>query len=453
VSSSRATRRRDFLLASLGAAVCLTLAVAAAPAGAGARGAAPGVATGGDRSAKVFDPGYVHDVAFTVAPEHVDALRAGATERVPATMAFDGVTVDRIGLRLKGGFASRRELDQKAGFSIKTDRFVDKQDLHGIDRFTLGNSIADHSFVGEQVAYDVWRAAGIPAPRTALANVTFNGERYGLYVLREGYDKDFLRRHFADPDGNLYECPGDLDISDQRMAARTNEDTNDKADIAALAQVVENTPDDAYLAAVGELVDLDQVFRYWAVEALVAHFDGYVAGTNVPFGNTDPAFVIGTEWPNTPNNCYWYHDPRTGKFVVLPHGADWSMGNAIGLVGYLNRNTDPQYLDGEMLGGARFRTLTVPKPGARTIARLTTLPGTEDRLRSNVRWVVERAWNTPKLLARADKIAQLVRSNGPPTGREEWTSESFEEAFALRRSFIEHRAAEVRNELGGQGGG
>jgi hypothetical protein len=185
------------------------------------------------------------------------------------------------------------------------------------------------------------------------------------------------------------------------------------------------------------------------VEALVAHFDGYVAGTNVPFGNTDPAFVIGTEWPNTPNNCYWYHDPRTGKFVVLPHGADWSMGNAIGLVGYLNRNTDPQYLDGEMLGGARFRTLTVPKPGARTIARLTTLPGTEDRLRSNVRWVVERAWNTPKLLARADKIAQLVRSNGPPTSREEWTPESFEEAFARRRSFIEHRAAEVRNARAG----
>ena len=441
-------RRRSIARAAVVA--CLVMATGgllAAPAPARERA----VATGGDRSAKVFDPSFVHDVAFAVAPENVGLLRAGDSTRVPATMVFDRVTVDQIGLRLKGGYASARELDDKPGFSVKTDEYVDGQSIFGIERFTLGNSISDHSFVSEQLSYDVWRAAGIPAPRTALANVTFNGERFGLYVIREGYDKSFLRRHFSDPDGNLYESSiADVDMSDQLMEARTNEDTNDKSDIAALAQVVENTPDDQYVAGVGPLVDLDEVFKYWAVEAIVAHFDGYLAGTNVPFGNTDPTIVIGNDWTN---NYFTYHDPRSDKFVVLPHGADWSMGGAIGLVGLRGGNTDPQYLDEAVLGGARFRTLSVPKPGARTIARFTGLPGTEDRLRRNVLWALKRAWNTRKLLARADKIAELVRANGPPTSREEWTRESFEEVFSRRRTFVENRVAEVRAELGLPAGG
>lgn len=71
----------------------------------------------------------------------------------------------------------------KPGFSIKTDEFVDDQELFGITRFTLGNALWDHSFVNEHLVYETFRAAGIPAPRTALARVTLKTRptvtRYG----------------------------------------------------------------------------------------------------------------------------------------------------------------------------------------------------------------------------------------------------------------------------------
>lgn len=404
------------------------------------------VATNGDRSAKVFDPTYVHTIEFGVAPADLATLGPGSDERVPAAMRFDGVDLDPVGFRIKSGFASAQTLAGKPGFSIKTDEYVKDQALFGIEKFTLGNELTDPSFVAEQIAYDVWRAAGIPAPRTALANVMLNDEPFGLYVIREGYDKQFLRRHFSDPDGNLYEASvAGVDMADQLLEARTNEEVNDKADIAELAQVVETVPDDQYVTELSKLVNLDEVFKYWAVEALVAHFDGYLAGTGVPFGNTDPAIVVGNDWSN---NYYTYHDPRSDKFVVLPHGADWSLGNLIGLVPLRGGNIDWQYMRDDTVGGASVHTLEVPKPGARTIARLTALPGTEDRLRRNLAWAVKKAWNTRRLLAHADQIAALVRANGPPTARETWTPEQFEEAFAARRSFIEHRAELVLRELG-----
>jgi len=430
----------------------LALAVALGMVGAGGLVAVPAaghvarVATNGDRSAKVFDPKFVHTIEFGVAPADLPKLGLGRDERVPASMQFDGVALDPVGFRLKSGFASGQPLEGKPGFSIKTDEYVEDQALFGIEKFTLGNEIGDPSFVAEQISYDVWRAAGIPAPRTALANVTLNGEPFGLYVIREGYDKKFLRRHFSNPDGNLYESSvGDVDMADQLLDARTNETVNDKSDIAELAQVVETVPDEQYVAELSKLVDLNEVFKYWAVEALVAHFDGYLTGTNVPFGNTDPAIVAGNTWPN---NYYTYHDPDSDKFVVLPHGADWSLGNLIGLIPLQGGNTDWQYMREDPYGGASFRTLSIPKPGARTIARLATLPGTEDRLRRNLEWAVKKAWDTRRLLARADQIAALVRANGPPTAREQWTPEQFETAFAERRSFIEHRADLVLRELG-----
>ena len=411
-----------------------------------ASGSAPRVATNGDRSAKVFDPSVVHTIEFGVAPQDLATLGPGSDERVPAAMRFDGVDLDPVGFRIKSGFASAQTLAGKPGFSIKTDEYLDDQALFGVEKFTLGNELNDPSFIAEQIAYDVWRAAGIPAPRTALANVTLNDEPFGLYVIREGYDKQFLRRHFSDPDGNLYEASvAGVDMADQLLEARTNEEVNDKADIAELAQVVETVPDDQYVTELSKLVDLDEVFKYWAVEELVAHFDGYLSGTGVPFGNTDPAVTIGNDWSN---NYYTYHDPRSDKFVVLPHGADWSLGNLIGLVPLRGGNIDWQYMRDDTFGGASVHTLEVPKPGARTIARLTALPGTEDRLRRNLAWAVKKAWNTRRLLAHADQTAELVRANGPPTARETWTPEQFEESFAARRSFIEHRAELVLRELG-----
>ena len=61
--------------------------------------------------------------------------------------------------------------------------------------------------------------------------------------------------------------------------------------------------------------------------------------------------------------------------------------------------------------------------------------------------MLDHAWNTDALLARADSLAALVRANGLPASREQWTIDDFEAAFAQRRAFIADRDAAVRAEL------
>lgn len=156
-------------------------------------------------SARLFDPTVVHDVEMEIADADLDRLEPPTDQRVPVRLTVDDVTVADAGVRLKGGASQHQGLDAKPGFSIKTDELVDDRYILGVARFTLGNAALDGSFVAEHLAYLTFRDAGIPVARTALARVTVNNETFGLYVMRESYDKRWLARHFEDPEGNLYE--------------------------------------------------------------------------------------------------------------------------------------------------------------------------------------------------------------------------------------------------------
>jgi spore coat protein CotH len=175
-----------------------------------------------ERSEQLFDQTVLHEIDIEIGSEELALLDPPTDDRVPVRLTVDGTTVDDVGLRLKRGFGQFQPLDEKPGFSIETDEFVDGLTLFDVDRFTLGNAAWDHSFLNEPLVYGLYRAAGLPAPRTALARVTVNGETFGLYVMRETYDERLLAQHFVDPDGNLYESTGAHDAPDMGLELRTN---------------------------------------------------------------------------------------------------------------------------------------------------------------------------------------------------------------------------------------
>jgi spore coat protein CotH len=372
-----------------------------------------------DPSAALFDDASVHDITLEVPADDVPRLQPGADERLRCRLSFDGRTLGDTGLRLKSGFlGSVRGIDQKAGFNVRTDAFVDGQNLAGLYRFTLGNAIQDPSFIGESLTYDLFRSAGIPAPRTALARVRLNGEYLGLYVLRETIDEVFLGRHFSRRDGNLYEGARRADVTDaDLLALETNDKENDRSDLLALAAVVATASDAEYVAAVGRHVDLDQFFTYWAAESLAFHWDGY---------------AVSSGFEGSPNNYYVYNDPARQRLVFLPHGADQTMSTRAG--------RDGVEVDVPLV--------SPPDPVARFANRLYRAPGSTDRLRAALRAVVARAWNETALLARADRIAAQVRADRLVGTREEVTPAAFEAEFARRRAFVAGRAAQARAALG-----
>ena len=130
-----------------------------------------------------------------------------------------------------------------------------------------------------------------------------NGEDLGVYVHVEDVRKSFLRRHFDDDEGLLYEGT----LSDFRdgwtgtFEKKTNEEIPD--DRTALARVVEalERPDAELEAALEEVIDVEAFLNFWATEVLLEHWDGYA-------GNT--------------NNFFVYQEPLTERFYFLPWGPD-----------------------------------------------------------------------------------------------------------------------------------
>ncbi len=263
------------------------------------------------QTSDVFAEDLLHYAELTVLPEDLALLVPFSDLRVRCTLVYDGVELADVGVRLKGGTGSARSLGEKPGFSFKTNEFVKGRSLHGVKKFVLNNAVQDPSFLSEFMAYDLWRRAGVPARRAAHARVRLNGDYLGVYVVAESYEGGFLDRNFADGKGNLYEGAPGVDLTDvDALELDTNKDENDRSDLLALAAVLLATPDDEFTAALEGVLDVEEFLRYWAVEALLDHWDGY-ASLNVHDASS-----------LSPNNYYAYHDPSTGLFSLLPWGAD-----------------------------------------------------------------------------------------------------------------------------------
>jgi CotH kinase protein len=210
-----------------------------------------------------------------------------------------------VGVRLKGGNGSFRELkDEKAAFKIKFNQ-VKGQKFNGLKKLTLNNMVQDPSMLHETLAYEAFRSLGVPAPRTGYANVYVNGVNYGLHLDVETYD-DVSLPHWFGSTQHLYEAdaPG-VDVSGSAADFEVDEgDEEDRADLEALIVAAKSGVGD-WSDGMAGLADLDEMTRMWAVERYAGHWDGY-AGVQAPF---------------RPNN-YFLHSDESGLFSMLPWGTD-----------------------------------------------------------------------------------------------------------------------------------
>jgi spore coat protein CotH len=349
----------------------------------------------------VFDDHFVHEIEIEVDPAQLSELRLDNDARIACEFTFDGLRLDQVGIRLKGHLGSGREMDGKAQFSVKFNEFTRGQELHGLKKLTLNNEVQFPHFVSRRLGYAIWQEAGIPTPRTALAKVSFNGEYFGLYAIEEAYNKQFLKRHFEDPSGNLYEGSGD-DLSDVGgIDLDTNEELDDRSDLQALAAALA-APDDRLLAEVGAQVDLEELYTYWAVERLVYHWDGY-------------ATLRQDEDCCSPNNYYAYRDPAQGRFVLLPRGAD------------------------SLFRLAEADIAKPPSPRTVLAARLFALPEARARLAARIEEILSGAWDIAALDASLDQSAALLYEAFSPEGREEISLQELEGAIELTRDFVHRR--------------
>ena len=313
----------------------------------------------------------------------------------PATVTVDGETHADVGVRKKGFVGSQS--DTKPALKLRFDKYVDGQSLGGVmERMTLNNSIQDPSMVNTCLSYQVFAAAGNPAPRCNFATVSVNGKDLGLYVHVEEIKAPFLSRHFESAEGNLYEGT----VSDftptyrGTIEKKTNEDAADWSDIDAVAAALQD-PSDAGLKALGEIVDLDRFLSFWATEVLVGHWDGYAGDRN---------------------NYHFYREPD-GPFVFIPWGADDTF--------HLKDDPNP------------FDNISNPPP---SVLALTAIP---NRLYNDGGWRVEyvarlkeildTVWDEEELLAVVDEMAAIVQQHALPSAREAAADTERVRKFILKR--------------------
>ena len=265
-----------------------------------------------DDAAVLYDPGSVTTIDLALSPAGIQALRDEPKTYVDANVVIQraGQTLGpyAIGVKLKGNY-SFRDIDGKSSFRLKFAHSVKGQKILGLKGVTLNNMIQDKAMLHETASYTIFRAAGVPAPRTGYAYVRVNGAPYGLYLNLEPYDTVSLARLFPGGTGHLYEGESSADVNpDRRGAFEVDEgDEDDVSDLDALIAAATSTSGD-WSDGMAATADLDEMTTMWAGESFVGHWDGYSVA--------DDGYL--------PNNYYIHSDPD-GVFTMMPNGADQSL--------------------------------------------------------------------------------------------------------------------------------
>ena len=314
----------------------------------------------------------------------------------PATITIDGLTVPNVGVRKKGNLGSVSSA--RPGLRVKPHEYVSGQRIAGLKALTLNNNHQDDSLVSQCLGYELFRRAGLPASRCAFAHVTVNGEDLGIYSNVETIREEMLARHFTDPTGRLYESGGDFVFgSTGGFQPKVDESSPDCSDLAAVMQAVD-APDDQLAARLGAVLDLPRFFRYWAMEVVTDHWDGYA---------------------NNRNNFFLYHDPVSDRMTFLPWG-----------------------IDALFTGRARTtRPLSVYAFGA-LAWRLYAAPATRAMYLAGLRDVLDTVWDAAAIASELDRLEALLRPFVDPGD----TGELARRIDGVR-AFVAGREAALRAEL------
>lgn len=270
----------------------------------------------------LFDVDAVHEIRLDFAqPDWWEQLTANFEgyedpPDIPASFSWNGVLLDSIGVRFKGNSSYWSYYGPKKSFKLDLDAFRDGQELDGLDKLNLNNCFLDPSYLREKCAYEICAAAGLPAGRTNFAALYLNGQYWGLYVLVEQVDQEFIEGRFgAGEEGNLWkgEPHGTLEFQGTDPAAyqddyelHTNEEENDWSALVDFTAALNNTPTAALRDSLHNRADLNSALAMLAVDNLLVNLDSYLGSGH---------------------NYYLYHRDLDSRLVFIP----WDLNEAWGV--------------------------------------------------------------------------------------------------------------------------
>jgi len=240
---------------------------------------------------------------------------------VHANVSIDGQTLKNIGVRYKGN-GSYFEGMAKGKTSLKLDfaEYVKGQKFGRLKKLNLHSNITDASCMNEVLAFQLFRDAGVPAPKTSYARVFIKLEGRqqrsyaGLFSIVENPDEQFVAARGLPAGGAIFKPVASQLFADlgpdwkrynQTYDPKTPLTDGQKQRVIDFARLVSGATDAQFAARLGEFLDLDETARYLAVVVFLSDLDG----------------LLGPG-----QNYYLYLDPRTQKFSFIAWDQDHAFG-------------------------------------------------------------------------------------------------------------------------------
>ena len=241
--------------------------------------------------------------------------------KVRASLDFDGRKFTDVSVRYKGNntyMTTRNSL--KRPFKVDLNRGFKGRRLGGVSKLNLHNNVNDPGGMNEPLSYRLFRDAGVPAGRTAYAQLyitvpgKYTNQYVGVYSIVENVDNDFTRSRFGTRRGalfkpvtrQLFEDMGNNWSAYQRAyAAKTPVFDYETQRVIEFSKLVSHASETEFAARLEEFLDLDEFARFMAV--------------TVWLSNMDSLLCMG-------QNFYVYLHPKTQRFEFFPWDFDHSFG-------------------------------------------------------------------------------------------------------------------------------
>ena len=241
-----------------------------------------------------------------------------------ADVTINGQTFENVGIRPKGNTSLTQVASSDSdrySFKIEFDHYQDGQTCWGLDKLVLNNLMSDATYLKEYFVYDMFAFLDMPASDYAMAEITVNGEPWGIYLALEGVEESFLTRNFGASPGELYK-PENMGDGRGSMGGGMSSGGSD-------LNYIDDDLDSYETIWEGEVTETDDADHQRVVEALKKISEGDLSGVDVDLLCKYMAvqtFVVNLDSlsGNMAHNYYLYE--KDGQLALLP----WDYNLAFG---------------------------------------------------------------------------------------------------------------------------
>jgi hypothetical protein len=274
---------------------------------------------------------YDQCFAYNSADQLTGNTPAWTFENWEACFVFEGVVYDHIKFRLHGG-NGRYYYTSKRGMRFFFNKGYDFQnrDNDGDLLPTKWNSLTTENCwenrgtltysLNEMVNFYLWRKIGVPAPRSNWGHFrtvttaaeqadAYHGDFWGLIMIHEDYDKDFIDSHELEK-GNLYKLTRDATDGASQQRYQAPDAVSDGSDHF---NIYANLTANKGPAFINRYVNVSKWSTYHALAQAIRHYDYW------PTGDNNGAYYFAPDYTDQTTD-------RLGKLWVMPNDVDATWG-------------------------------------------------------------------------------------------------------------------------------